>query len=194
MAEATGIVVNSRIPGPGRVDIGAGLACLLVPGLGQLLQRRYFKAGLFCVCIYFLFFYGWHLGNYINVYLPRAHECAPRAKNWTTVTAGPLSIPFPKAIYYRLQFAGQLGTGIVAWPAIIQFWAVDEEDPNAKPLPLIGLIMRAPPEQKLNLMQTHGTILWELAWVFTVAAGLLNILVAYDAYAGPGGPEARSNS
>lgn len=194
MTEETGMVVAPRIPGPGHVDIRAGLASLLVPGLGQFLQRRYFKAGLFCLCVYFLFFYGWHLGQYSNVYLPRAHESAPRAKEWTTITLGPLSIPFPKSLYYRLQFAGQFGAGVVVWPALVQHWAVDEEDPNAKPLPIIGLIMRAPPEQKLNLIQTHGTILWELAWVFTVAAGLLNILVAYDAYAGPGGPEARSNS
>ena len=37
----------------------------------------------------------------------------------------------------------------------------------------------------LNEMQANGDKTWDLGWVFTVIAGVLNILVIYDAYAGP---------
>ena len=171
-----------------------GVFGLIVPGLGHLLQKRFFKSALYFICIYFLFFYGWALGNFSNVYLPRANECQPRGKELTTINYGPLSIPFPKALYYRLQFAGQFWAGVAVWPALIQFWFVDEEDADAAPLPIIGKLMRAPSEQVLNQMQTQGTIVWELAWVFTVAAGLLNLLAAYDSFAGPPEPQIRKTS
>jgi TM2 domain-containing membrane protein YozV len=166
-----------------RFRLFSGFVCFcgfLIPGLGHFLQRRFFKAFLFLFSIYFLFFYGWALSSYQNVYLPRASECQPRGKSLTSVTIGPLSIPFPKCFYYRLQFVGQLGIGIVSAPAVIQFLFVDEEVGTSPPLPLIGTVMRAPPEAVLNQLQTEGTIVWELAWVFTVSAGLLNLLAAYD--------------
>ncbi|MFM7539360.1 MAG: DUF6677 family protein [Planctomycetota bacterium] len=156
---------------------------LLIPGLGHLLQRRFFKAFLFFSCIYFLFFYGWALGGYNNVYLPRASECQPRGKTLTSVSIGPISFPFPKCFYYRLQFAGQLWVGLAVLPAIIQYYLVDEEIGISPPLPVIGTVMRAPSESSLNQLQTEGTIVWELAWVFTVTAGLLNLLAAYDTLA-----------
>jgi len=37
----------------------------------------------------------------------------------------------------------------------------------------------------LNELQTNGDKTWDLGWVFTVVAGVLNILVIYDAFAGP---------
>ena len=40
-------------------------------------------------------------------------------------------------------------------------------------------------EDGLNQMQANGDKTWDLGWVFTVIAGVLNILVIYDAYAGP---------
>lgn len=176
------------------LDPFSGVLGMVVPGAGHFVQKRFFKGFVFLGCIYFLFFYGWILGNYSNVYLPRATDCQPRGKTLTTITYGPLSIPFPKALYYRLQFAGQVWVGAVAWPALIQFWSVDEEDLEAEPIPILGRVMRAPPEQLLNQMQTQGTIIWELAWVFTVAAGLLNLLAAYDAFAGPPEYENRKNT
>lgn len=37
----------------------------------------------------------------------------------------------------------------------------------------------------LNDLQTEGDKAWDLGWVFTVIAGALNIMVIYDALAGP---------
>ena len=37
----------------------------------------------------------------------------------------------------------------------------------------------------LNELQNEGDKTWDLGWVFTVIAGALNIMVIYDALAGP---------
>ncbi len=34
-------------------------------------------------------------------------------------------------------------------------------------------------------MQTAGDKTWDLGWIYTVIAGVLNIMVIYDAIAGP---------
>ena len=42
-----------------------------------------------------------------------------------------------------------------------------------------------PGEVLLNDLQRNSDKTWDLAWVYTVIAGVLNILVIYDAFAGP---------
>src|SRR5262249_1336200 len=44
---------------------------------------------------------------------------------------------------------------------------------------------RTPSEKELNKLQRSGDKNWDLGWVYTVIAGVLNILVMYDAFAGP---------
>jgi hypothetical protein len=41
------------------------------------------------------------------------------------------------------------------------------------------------PHKTLNELQIDGDKTWDLGWVFTVIAGVLNVLVIYDAFAGP---------
>ena len=177
-----GAIPSGRLPSREKPDYVAGLLSALIPGLGQLYQRRAFKGWLFLGCIYFLFFYGWVLGGKSNVYLPRAEQCVPFKTNVVRVAFG---IPFPKPLYYRWQYLGQMGVGLAAWPAILQcYWADEENEPDVTP-PLLGKYLKAPPERELNRLQTEGDASWELAWVFTVAAGLLNLLGIYDALCGP---------
>ena len=45
--------------------------------------------------------------------------------------------------------------------------------------------MRTPSDPALNALHTSGDKRLELGWVFTVIAGVLNIMVIYDALAGP---------
>ena len=45
--------------------------------------------------------------------------------------------------------------------------------------------MLAPSEARLNDLQRAQDKTFDLAWVFTVIAGALNLLVIYDALAGP---------
>jgi hypothetical protein len=154
----------------------AGLLSYLVPGLGQIYQGRIGKGVLFLVCLYGLFFYGMALGSWKNVYLPETG----RANNvW--------NLPAPLAnLYNRLHFAGQFWIGVAAWPAIYQY-VTYEDMPVAKlnergPL---GNFERAPTEDEINVLQQNGDKTWDLGWVYTVIAGVLNILVIYDAFAGP---------
>lgn len=50
---------------------------------------------------------------------------------------------------------------------------------------LFGQFERAPTEEALNALNTSRGKELELGWVYTVIAGVLNIMVIYDAIAGP---------
>jgi hypothetical protein len=51
--------------------------------------------------------------------------------------------------------------------------------------PLLGQFERAPDEKAINAVENGGDKRLGLAWVYTVIAGVLNIMVIYDAVAGP---------
>jgi hypothetical protein len=51
--------------------------------------------------------------------------------------------------------------------------------------PILGQFERAPTEEALNALNTSRGKELELGWVYTVIAGVLNIMVIYDAIAGP---------
>lgn len=164
----------------------AGLLSYLMPGLGQIYQGRTAKGAVFCVCVHVLFFYGMYLGagratvngaEYVlssNVYLPH-----------TAHLNNPFNLPPLAAnLYNRPQFAGQFWVGVAAWPALWQYWRFDLGQANDSD-PLLGKFERAPNERCLNAVHTNGDKLIELGWVYTVIAGVLNIMVIYDALAGP---------
>jgi len=94
----------------------------------------------------------------------------------------------PKALYYRPQFMGQFWMGIAAWPAVAQY-AVGEPLPQGPDtrtgVPLIGRYMITPTDNELNTLQRADDKRWDLGWVYTLIAGVLNLLVIYDALAGP---------
>ncbi len=168
---------------PRRLDPLAALLSYLLPGLGQVMQGRVGKGVLFFVCLYGLFFYGLWLGQMKNVWLPNATNL-PDA---TVPVLGKLG-GVPKAVYYRMQFLGQFWMGVAAWPALVQYAATEPPaDPTQWPEPtrLLGHYMQAPPESDLNTTQRGDDKHWDLGWVYTVVAGVLNILVIYDALAGP---------
>lgn len=149
----------------------AALLSYLVPGLGQISQGRVGKGILFLFCVYGLFFYGMAVGEWQNVYLPDNVERNDplNLKDKSRVLAN---------LYNRPQFAGQFWVGIAAWPAIGQY-------NSRNGLAFLGEFMRTPTEDTLNEMQTRGNKTFDLAWVYTVIAGVLNVLVIYDAFAGP---------
>jgi TM2 domain-containing membrane protein YozV len=179
---------------PLRHDWAAALLSYLVPGLGQIFQGRVGKGLLFLVCIYTLFFYGMSLGNWQNVFLPRVSDVHKFPDVYL-----PLGIRVPRPIAYRVPFLGQFWVGVAAWPALYQFWnydeardVVEEVDPligktiaRPKPDPLFKTFMRAPTDEQANVLQNTGTKTWDLGWVYTVIAGVLNLMVIYDALVGP---------
>lgn len=180
---------------PRQYSLFAGLLSYLVPGLGQIYQGRITKGLLFFVCLYSMFFLGMYLGNWSNVYLldegrtvdsaGRISTRLPRIilirwpsnstdqRHWSELK-GPLA-----GVGHRPQFAGQFWIGIAAWPAIWQYYHHD-----GKPT-FLGEFQREPRNEDLNEMQKNSNKVWDLAWVYTVIAGVLNVLVIYDAFAGP---------
>jgi hypothetical protein len=174
-------------PAPRKYDPLAAFLTYLVPGLGQVMQGRIAKGLLYFVCLYGMFFYGMRLGQWKNVWLA---DC----RNLPEVTV-PVIGEMPgwmKNLNYRKEFIAQFGMGAASWPALLQYFSTpplpdprrdDTWDPPEHRL--FKRYMQAPSEAELNQLQRDGNKTWDLGWVFTVIAGALNVLVIYDALAGP---------
>lgn len=154
----------------------AAFLAWLVPGLGHLYQRRTAKGVLFFVCILGTFLYGLYIGNGQVVY----------ASTTPNVLA-------------RWQYLFQLGVGLPATPALVQWMRAEE---NRGPLPVLGDIMRPPrPQGNFESTDRAGNVvrhpdevakwnhdsadMFEMGTVYTIVAGLLNLLVICDAFGGP---------
>ncbi len=161
---------------PVKLDPLAALLSYLIPGLGQVYQGRVGKGLLFFGGLYALFFYGMWMGQWRNVWLPDASSLPDVSVAGQTL-GGPA-----KAASYRPQFLGQFWIGTAAWPAVYQYAVYDSTKDAA---PVTGKFQRTPDEKELNDLQRNGTKRWDLGWVYTVIAGVLNLLVIYDAFAGP---------
>jgi len=161
---------------PVKLDPLAAVLSYIIPGLGQVYQGRIGKGLLFFGGLYALFFYGMWMGQWRNVWLPDVAEMPP------VEVAGQTLGGTAKAVSYRPQFLGQFWIGTAAWPAVVQYAYFDKDQ---KAGPLFGAFERAPGEDELNVLQRDGNKRWDLGWVYTVIAGVLNLLVIYDALAGP---------
>lgn len=161
---------------PPKLDPLAALFSFLIPGLGQVYQGRVGKGLLFFFGLYLLFFYGMWMGQWRNVWLPDASALPD------VVMVGQRLEGVPKAVSYRPQFLGQFWIGVAAWPAAFQY---ANHDSTKEEGPVFGKFQRAPTEEQLNDLQRNSSKRWDLGWVYTVIAGVLNLLVIYDAFAGP---------
>ena len=161
-----GLVVELRQPGL------AAFWAWLWPGAGHLYQRRYAKGILFMVCILSTYFFGLAMGGGHVVYA----SWRPGDKRW--------------------QYFCQLPVGLPALPAIVQAQRVKEGKP-----PRWGGIM-APPHagptdgevDELAKWNKDYSLMFDLGTVYTMIAGLLNILAIYDAFYGPAVPAADKKS
>jgi TM2 domain-containing membrane protein YozV len=134
----------------------AAVLAFLFPGAGHLYQGRLGKAGLFSTCILILFVMGLILGGGRCVYA-----------SW---------IPQD----YRWHYILQAGVGLPAAPAAIQ-WYRDKE-----PVRWWGGFMARPNNlSELSEWQERSSAGFDLGTLYTMVAGLLNILVIFDAYGGP---------
>lgn len=161
---------------PIKLDPLAAFLSYLIPGMGQVYQGRVGKGLLFFFGLYALFFYGMWMGQWRNVWLPDVSDMPQM------VIAGNQITGVPSALWYRPQFLGQFWIGTAAWPAVLQYVNYDRMK-NAGPV--FGKFQRAPTEDELNDLQRRSSKRWDLGWVYTVIAGVLNLLVIYDALAGP---------
>ena len=134
----------------------------LWPGAGHIYQGRYAKGILYMVCILGTWFFGLGMGSGRVVY-------ASLERNDV-----------------RWHYFLQLGVGLPALPAIVQAVRANNNEG-----PIFFDIMTPPgevdPESYDTLAKWHGDsgMFFELGTLYTVVAGLLNVLVIYDAYAGP---------
>lgn len=163
-----------RSAGPDQIEIdlrNRGVATFLAwlwPGAGHLYQRRYAKGILFMICVLSTYFFGLTIGGGHVVYA-----------SWTKTDR-------------RWQYVFQLGVGASALPAVVQNRRV-----MSGKEPLFDGIMAPPTEQPVRpesedqLARWHKQLssLFELGTLYTMVAGLLNMLAMYDAFAGPALPE-----
>jgi hypothetical protein len=165
----------------------AGVLSYLVPGLGQIAQGRVGKGLLFFFALYGLFFYGEYLGEWRNVYIPEASQ--PPGGN-------PLTRNRPvELLTDYARFFAQAWIGVAAWPAFVQHLTYNQkpaQELNAadqlaqtKGHPFFGNYQRRPTENEINDQLRNSDKEPDLGWMYTVIAGVLNILVIYDALAGP---------
>ena len=138
----------------------AAILAWLWPGAGHLYQGRYGKGLLYMVCIVSTFFFGLSLGGGHSVY----------ASN--------------RSIGRRLVYGCQLGVGLPAFPAMVQAMRVSRGEQ-----PLANGFM-APPRESggfddlSDWNYKYGSA-FDIGVLYTMIAGLLNILAIYDAYGGP---------
>jgi hypothetical protein len=152
----------------------AAVLSYLVPGLGQIIQGRVGKGLMFMILLPGMFILGQAMGQWRNVYLPEPEDR----------TAGPAR-QLISSVFQRWHYAGQFFIGVAAWPALWQFFHQDQPIDH----PFWRDFQRGPrgfqEEQELNQFVVNSDKTPDLGWVYTVIAGMLNILVIYDAFAGP---------
>lgn len=178
----------------------AGLLSFLVPGLGQIWQGwrwrrpgRLFKGVVLLLVLHGMFFYGQALGDWKNVFLPQYQQTLDDKFRI-------FHFPLPDGlanVWWRPAYAAQFWMGISAWPAVWNYcfpesrvFAHYQRSPGAVP----GNPTRW--ERDQNIKQFHKEIndlqlrpdmgkYWDVGLLYTMLAGVLNLLVIYEACAGP---------
>ena len=151
----------------------AAVLAWALPGLGHIYQGRTAKGILFFVCVLGTFLYGLYLGGGKVVYA---------------------AVPWEQQ--YRWQYWCQLGVGLPSTPMLIQRHRVENGQeplfkgfmapPLNKPTDVkddSGGLTTQPSQLAAWTIQSHPY--FELGTVFTMVAGLLNVLVICDAAGGP---------
>ena len=151
----------------------AGFLAWLVPGLGHYYQRRYHKALIFFLCITPTFLVGCALGSSSEVGIARNVYWSLRWKAGDT------------RFWWLAQAPLGMGTVIPSW---IQAWQI-----NSGRAPVFGSFMAPPqlhPQDRSGVAPVLDEIRrklphYELGTYLVVIAGLMNLLVIFDAVDGP---------
>jgi len=172
----------------------AAVLSWLVPGLGQLYQGRRLKGGLFMAALLATLVFGLWLGGGRVVYASwRPGE--PRLAFIGQSGVGAVAIP---AVLQALRldgpakepafgvglFAPPLKPGQLVSPAYAARLAATDSGVNAD-----DFFDRPPFKQfkreQLSIWQRRLGRWFEIGTLYTVLAGMLNVLVVFDAFAGP---------
>jgi hypothetical protein len=158
----------------------AGVLAWLVPGAGHFYQGRYAKAALYFICILGTFVYGLYIGGSNKVGWGRAVYFSFRPND------------------LRLPWLCQIGVGLPTVPMTLVQWKLQDKPlfdgfmaPPALRLPettdSTGAPADPPPPSQMSLAWINRLLphYFEMGTVYTMIAGLLNILAIYDACCGP---------
>jgi hypothetical protein len=213
VANQSSVVAKSTDPDLGELDLRdpwlAAFLAWLVPGLGHMYQRRWGKGGLLMTCILATFFYGLWLGGGRVVYASFREADAHYAYLCQVATGLPAlpavvqsvrtgAVP-PKAPLWDGLMAPPLVRGQVvprSWVATEQAkFPDDPEFKNFEPFnsrEIDGAYERyVPPGEasdQSHRWQYQLGFYYDLGTVFTMIAGLLNVLAIWDAWGGPATP------
>ena len=176
----------------------AGLLAWLWPGAGHLYQRRYAKAMIFMICVLGMFFTGLGLGRGRCVYA----SWKENDKRWQYVLQVGTGLPALPAVFQG--FRGEEGEkpffplaerypAAVTVPSELWFQQIDPAENIEFEGPPIYDGFMAPPAGSIDVNNMDVLGAWhqemgfrfEIGTLFTVVAGVLNLLVIYDAFAGP---------
>lgn len=183
-----------------RDPLYAALLAWLLPGLGHLYQRRWAKGVLFMVCTLTIYFSGLLLGqgrvvyaSFRNVDGARDLRLAFFCQMWVGAPALPAVIQAvrtggqnPKAPLWPID--GKPGTGWMAPPRMRHQKVPAGMLPPNEVEP-VGIWDEqeyvANREDELSQWNAQLGVDFELGTVYTMVAGLLNLLVMFDAWGGP---------
>jgi len=165
----------------------------LVPGAGHFYQRRFAKGFIFLFCIFGTFLYGLVLGEGRSVYASfRSNDF-----RWQFICQAGVGAPALFAVLQRIKTDGGNDPFLVLAERYPEdspraFERVEPEMSGRVPNALKDGFMAPPPgpaypKAKDVLAMWHVAMKsrYDVATIFTVLAGLLNVLAIYDAFAGP---------
>ena len=160
----------------------AAVLAWLLPGAGHFYQRRYFKAAIYGLSVWTLVVAGLAMGSYRAAF-PGGGERK--------------SLFFARTVYCswrlgdrRLAFVPQSFVGVMAIPALMQARAPRDFDGSfwsgAFAPPRIPSESSSRPNQPTTNDVAANLHSWlDLSVLYTITAGLLNLLAIFDAFAGP---------
>jgi hypothetical protein len=167
----------------------------LVPGLGHLYQGRRFKGWLFAALILGIFSSGFWMGGGRVVYW----WWKPGEQRWAMICQAGIGLAAVPAFVQSLRLDGAskapLAGGFMAPPVgvdqlvdegyarqiIRRNAGITEEDFRRQPRMRLWEFQR----DELSIWQRQLGRWFEIGTLYTMIAGMLNMLVIYDAWAGP---------
>ena len=184
----------------------AALLSWLVPGLGQIYQGRRLKGALFMATLLSAFLAGMWVGDGRVVYA----SWKPGEKRWAFLCQAGIGVAALPAMIQSWRLEGPareplFASGFMAPPlsrgqpvsqAYAQRLASRDPDLHAgdfqplppwqqfRPIPRAGMLDRRPSDQ-LSLWHQRLGRFFDIGTLSTMLAGMLNLLVIYDAWSGP---------
>ena len=176
-----------------REPVLAALLAWLWPGAGHLYQGRYRKGALFMICILGTFFIGMILGHGHVVYA----SWRPNDYRWQAIPQLGVGLPALPAIVQNLRVRDGGEPFMITARRFPEGYAKEYQVIPAEELsrvddPLLDGLY-APPDGEIHIDEMDVLAMWtsetghgfEIGTLYTIVAGLLNVLAIYDAFAGP---------